>query len=127
MVSTKSPEYLANPAKYEAVPDLTGDESRAARVTSVDFPVLLKPVDDLPPTTVITHIERKLSKQFIRGTAADNGEIVKVTVNGQPATSLRGNFAEWQIELPDNDQLLESQAEDAAGNKELRPHKVARR
>jgi len=127
VVSTKSPEYLANPAKYEAVTDLTGDESRAARVTSIDFPVLLKPVDDLPPTTVITHIERKLSKQIVRGTAADNGEIVKVTVNGQPATSLRGNFAEWQIELPDNDKPLESLAEDAAGNKELRPHKVARR
>ena len=127
VVSMKSPEYLANPAKYEAVPDLTGDESRAARVTSIDFPVLLKPVDDLPPTTVITHIERKLSKQIIRGTAADNGEIVKVMVNGQPATSLRGNFAEWQIELPESDKPLESQAEDAAGNKELRPHKVARR
>lgn len=127
VVSTKSPEYLANPARYESVPDLTGDESRAARVTSIDFPELLQPIDDLPPTTVITHVERQNGKLIVRGTAADNGEIVKVTVNGQPATALRGNFAEWRIELPESGEALESQAIDAAGNKELRPHKVALR
>ena len=124
VVSTRSPEYQANPSRYEAVADLTGDESRAARVTSIDFPTLLRPVDDLPPTTVITHIERKNGKSVVRGTAADNGEIAKVTVNGRDAMPLRENFAEWRIELPDSVQSITSQARDAAGNTEPRPHSV---
>jgi hypothetical protein len=122
VVSTKSPEYLANPAKFEAVHDLTGNESRSARVTSIDFPQLLQPIDDQPPTTVITNVQHKAGKRIVRGTAADNGDIAKVTVNGGPATSLRSNFAEWQIELLESAGPISSHAQDAAGNVEPQPH-----
>jgi hypothetical protein len=93
------------------------------------FPGDLNPVDDLPPITVITHV-RQLpdGKTSVRGTAADNGEIKSVLVNGQPATSSRGQFAEWEIVLADRQAgklKLKAQAEDDAGNLEPRPHEVA--
>jgi len=124
VVSTRSPEFKASPSKYETVPELTGNESRAARVTSVAFPKLLQPIDDLPPTTVITHIRREGERLHVRGTASDNGEIMSVAVNGQPATSLSGNYAEWRVEISGGDAELLSTAKDAAGNLELRPHQV---
>ena len=89
----------------------------------------LDPVDDLPPTTVITHWEPRDGGQlFVRGTTIDNGRIKFVTVNGQEATSLRDGFAEWQILLTPTSasgivELL-AQATDAAGNIEPRPHRV---
>ena len=86
----------------------------------------LDPVDDLPPSTVITHVRRlgdgKLS---VRGTTADNGEVKAVMVNGQDAKALRPNFAEWEIVLstPQSGELI-AHAEDSAGNVEKRPHRV---
>src|SRR5262249_7944029 len=45
------------------------DDSVVAEVKDIEFPKLLDPVDDLPPTTVITHV-RKLpgGKLQVRGT-----------------------------------------------------------
>jgi hypothetical protein len=127
VASTRSPEYKANPEKYRAVPDLTGDESRAAEVQGLAFPNLLDPVDDLPPTTVITHVQQSreggMSRLRIRGTTADNGVVTRVTVNGQEAKALQANFALWEIDLPAaRDLKLEARAQDAAGNIEPRPH-----
>jgi hypothetical protein len=92
------------------------------------FPKPLDPLDDLPPVTVITHVQRvKGDKLLVRGTTSDNGEVRKVTVNGQPSRSLGRGFAEWEIELPatvGNEMCLTALAEDAAGNVEPRPHVV---
>lgn len=124
VVSTRSPEYKAQPDKFKAEPPLTGDESRVAEVRDIDFPKLLDLVDDLPPTTVITHIQKTGGKTLVRGTAADNGTIAKVLVNGKEAKSLAANFAEWEITLDDlpTGGKLEAFASDAAGNVEKLPH-----
>ena len=58
VVSTKTHELKEDGLDYREVPLLTGDESRAAEVGGVAFPQLLDPVDDQPPATVITHVER---------------------------------------------------------------------
>ena len=74
------------PSKYRAEAPLTGDESRVAEVQDVPFPKLLDPVDDLPPTTVITHVRRRLATScMVRGTTADNGTVKRVLVNGKEA------------------------------------------
>ena len=123
VVSTRSPEFKADPSKYRSQAPLTGDESRVMEVKDVEFPTLLNPVDDLPPTTVITHIVRNGNSLTIRGVAADNGAIRKVVVNGKEAKALAPNFAEWEVTL-DGGTRVEALAEDAAGNLEKRPHVV---
>lgn len=89
----------------------------------------LKPVDDLPPSTMITRISTASSEGRIRvvGAACDDYEIRRVVVNGVDARALRPNFAEWEVELdaaaagaPE----IIAHAEDAAGNVEKTPHKV---
>lgn len=87
------------------------------------------PVDDLPPLTIITHIERLSAGRLrLRGTASDNYEIAQVTVNGQMARALEPNFAEWEVELPIQNSTavkLAAHSTDAAGNVEQRPHVLA--
>lgn len=66
----------------------------------IAFPKLLDPVDDLPPTTVITHVRRlEGGKVAVRGTTADNGVVKRVVLNGQEARALSPNFAEWELVL----------------------------
>src|SRR5262249_29530135 len=82
VVSTRSPEFKGAPGKSRAEAPLTGDESRVGEVKGVAFPKVLDPVDDLPPTTVITHVRRPASgKVVVRGTTADNGAVKRVVVN----------------------------------------------
>ena len=85
-------------------------------------------MDDLPPTTVITHVGTVASgKVAVRGTTADNGTVKRVLVNGKEAKAVAANFAEWEITLenpPTGAGKLEAHAEDAAGNVEQRPHAV---
>ncbi|MCI0461692.1 MAG: G8 domain-containing protein [Gemmataceae bacterium] len=121
VVSSRSPEFKAEPGKYRAEAPLTGDESRVAEVDKVTFPAPPAVVDDLPPTTVITHVQRKGTKLLVRGTTADNGEVSKVTVNGRPARSVRPSYAEWEVEVEAAAELR-AHSEDAAGNIERRPH-----
>ncbi len=88
------------------------------------LPRALEPVDDLPPTTVITHVARSADGGLtVRGTTADNGTVRRVTVNGRSARALAPNYAEWEIALegPAPSELSAS-AEDEAGNAEPRPH-----
>jgi hypothetical protein len=126
VVSTRSPEYKAQPDKFKTEPPLTGDESRVAEVRDIEFPKLLDPVDDLPPTTVITHAQKTAGRTIVRGTSADNGTITRVLVNGKEAKPLAANFAEWEIALDDlpTGGKVEALASDAAGNVEKRPHSV---
>jgi hypothetical protein len=87
---------------------------------------LLDPVDDLPPATVITHVSAAAGgRLLVRGTTSDNGTVKRGLVNGREARARASNFAEWEVlvESPPSGGLkLAAHAEDAAGNKEKRPH-----
>jgi hypothetical protein len=120
----RSAEFKADPEKYRADAPLTGDESRVAEVQNVAFPQPLAPVDDLPPTTVITRVRKQAGKVLVQGTTADNGTVRSVRVNGREAKAVAANFAQWEIEL-ETLSKVEALAEDAAGNVEKRPHVVA--
>jgi hypothetical protein len=92
-----------------------------------DYPNPLKPVDDLPPITVITHVRNAQGKLVARGTTTDNGTIKRVLVNGREAHALAANFAEWEIVLDNvgpTEVKLVAHAEDVAGNTEKTPHIV---
>lgn len=109
---------------------LTGNQygmrTVVAEVRDIEFPKLLDPVDDLPPTTVITHVSKAPGgKVTVRGATADNGTVKRVLVNGREAKATAANFAEWEI-IVDNAGKLEAHAEDAAGNVEKTPHLVVR-
>jgi hypothetical protein len=123
VVSTKAKKDLADGNQYREDPPLTGDQSRAAEVSDVEFPTLLNPVDDLPPQTVITHIVTAGDKLRVRGVVADNGEVKRVLVNDQPAKFDAATGA-WEIELSsagDKTKLI-AKSEDAAGNVEKLAH-----
>lgn len=99
-----------------------------AEVSNVEFPKLLDPIDDLPPTTVITHVKADGANVVVRGSTADNGVVKKVVVNGREAKALAPNFSEWEVMLAGekgSELKLTAHAEDAAGNVEKRPHLVA--
>lgn len=93
-------------------------------VGRADFPAPLTPIDDLPPTTVITHVlAAEPGKLLVRGTTSDNGQVSKVTLNGQDVRQLAPNVAEWELTLDaPSDGTLTAAAIDAAGNVELTPH-----
>ena len=121
VASTKAKDLLGDGNQYTERVGLTGDQSRVAEVTGIDFPKSLDPVDDLPPATVITGWARKDSKLFVRGATGDGGTVKRVVVNGVEAKATRDNFAEWEAVLPMAD-VLTAHAEDAAGNVEKLAH-----
>ena len=122
--TTNSKDFGADGLKYRDEAPFTGREARIAEVKGIQFPQLLDPIDDLPPTTVITHVVRQTGgKLIVRGTTADNGIVKRVVVNGKEAKATSPNFAEWEIELTNVRQEsvnLDAHAEDAAGNIESR-------
>jgi hypothetical protein len=126
-----SKHYANDGLQYHAEKPLTGSQygmsTVVAEVRNVEFPKLLDPMDDLPPTTVVTHVTRLAGgKVRVRGSTADNGTVKRVLVNGKEARAVAPNFAEWEILLEDRPAAarLEAYAEDAAGNVEKRPHVV---
>lgn len=125
VVSAKSGEVRSEGNSYKSDPPLTGDESRVLEVRDVSFPQLLDPVDDLPPSTVVTSVARTADGWLVRGSASDNGEIKQVTINGVAARAVRDNFAEWEVTLqnPGKQGSVEitALARDAAGNVEKQP------
>jgi hypothetical protein len=126
VVSTRSPEYKAEPNRFRDETPLTGDESRVAEVTGIGFPEPLAPVDDLPPQTVITHIVPGTEAVIVRGSVADNGEVKRVVVNGQTA-QLDAASGHWEIRLMRSDDSpleIAAHSEDAAGNVEQLVHKI---
>jgi hypothetical protein len=126
VVSVKAKADLADGNQYRAEPPLTGNESRAAEVSDVEFPELLTPVDDLPPQTVITHVLKLADEKLrVRGVVADNGAVKRVLVNDQPA-QLDAATGQWEIELSpggDHGKLI-ARSEDEAGNAEKLPHEL---
>jgi hypothetical protein len=125
VVSTRSPEYKADPKSFRADFPLTGNESQVKELSNIKLPNPLDIVDDLPPTTVITHVRRiDAGKYVVRGTTADNGTVKHVVVNGQIAKGVAPNFAEWQIELSGVGNRIEANATDMAGNAEKLAHVV---
>lgn len=97
------------------------------RPKDTDYPQPLDPVDDLPPATVITHFATEGGLLKVRGTAADNGRVKGVKVNGVAAKALSANFAEWEVVLPDRTSTITAVAEDEAGNVERTPHSLSTR
>jgi hypothetical protein len=127
VVSARFPAMMKD-GEYRSIEAFTGDKARAAEVPAVEFPALLDPVDDVPPVTVITHIERKAARVLVRGTTSDNGVVTRVLVNGGRAKALADNFAKWEAVLTDvtpGELQITAHAEDAAGNIEKRPHVIA--
>ena len=130
IIATDAKDYGADGLKYRAESPLTGHEARVTEVHDVEFPKLLDPVDDLPPTTVITSVRRESGDRvLILGTTAAGGRVKHVLVNGKEARAVRDNFAQWELELdlgpsgsPGANRKLEAHAEDAAGNIEPRAH-----
>jgi uncharacterized protein (TIGR03067 family) len=84
--------------------------------------------DILPPTTIITHVQRtKNGALRVRGTTAENTYVKAVLVNGRPAKATAENFAEWELTLDglgDGEVTLSAHAVDDFGNVEPRPHRL---
>jgi hypothetical protein len=125
-----SKHFASDGLKYHEEKLLSGKHygmaTVVAEVGNVEFPKLLDPVDDLSPTTVITHVTKLPGgKLQVRGTTADNGTVKRVLVIGQEAKGTSPNFATWEItldQLPAGAVKLQAHAEDSAGNVEQRPH-----
>lgn len=89
--------------------------------------IQLNPVDDVPPSTAITHIRVEGKTLVVRGATIDNGAVEKVLVNGLHATPLAQNFAEWEAvldALPTGPRTVSAHAVDAKGNVEVVKHQV---
>jgi hypothetical protein len=130
LVWMHSKHYLEDGLKYHDEKPLTGEQygmhTVVAEVPDVEWPQLLDPVDDLPPTTVITHVRKQADGRLaVRGSTADNGPVKAVWVNGQAARAVAANFAEWEVILQKAPTgKLAAHGEDAAGNVEKTAHLV---
>ncbi len=87
-----------------------------------------RPVDDLAPATVVTSASQIAPGVVrVRGSAADNGQVKRVIVNGVQARPVSANFAEWEVVLTgvgSGELKVAAHAEDDAGNVEKYPHRV---
>src|ERR1051325_3430082 len=112
-------------AVFRPIDGFTGKDVRATEVKSADFPMLLEPVDDLPPATMITSVQRMKGKVLVKGVSQDNGEVAAVTVNGRAANivSSYAGVADWEIAVDSrNVNKLSARAVDRAGNAERDGH-----
>ena len=115
--------------------------SREMRVNDIHNPISVGPSsegaktspgvsrfrDSRPPVTVITKVVRSGDVVQVFGSVADSSDIKRVSVNGQPARSTRGSFAEWEINLesPAGKPLeIAAFAEDVNGITENFAHKI---
>jgi hypothetical protein len=121
--ATNAKDFAADGLKYTKDEPLTGPKARIVEVKQVPFPMLLDPVDDLPPATVITHVRRlDGGRVLVRGIATDNGTVKRVVVNGREA---KVDGFGWEIVLekvPEG--RVRAHAEDEAGNVEKTGHVV---
>ena len=100
---------------------------KGTRPAESQFPEPLDPMDDFAPVTVITHaLTQNDDKILVRGTTSDDGEVKLVTVNGISAKQVEKSFGQWEVVIPPpQDGLITAQAEDAAGNRETKAHRLA--
>lgn len=126
VASTRSQDYKSHESEFKKINYFTGDESQAKEVKDVPFPQFPKLVDDLPPFSIITRIQKEGGKVLVEGVSSDNGLITKVLVNGREASSVTSNFANWKIILDEISLggIVEAKAVDAAGNEEKFTNKV---
>lgn len=126
VASTRSQDYKSHESEFKKISHFTGDESQAKEVKDVPFPQFPKLVDDLPPFSIITRIQKEGGKFLVEGVSSDNGLISKVLVNGREASSVASNFATWKIILDEisSGGIVEAKAVDAAGNEEKFTNKV---
>ncbi len=91
-----------------------------------DYDKFLRPIDDLPPMTVVTRVERTADGGLrVRGTTSDNGKVKDVRVNDRLASPTRDNYAEWEVVLAAADArggTVTAGGTDATGNVERTPH-----
>ena len=124
VLSAKFADEMSD-AVYRPIEGFTGKDVRAAEVKNVPFPTLLDPVDDLPPATMITSVEKVKGKLLVKGISQDNGDVGWVTVNDRPAKiiSSHAGVVDWEVtlDLP-QDQKLTAHASDKAGNTEKTGH-----
>lgn len=126
VASTRSQDYKSHESEFKKISHFTGDESQAKEVKDVPFPQFPKLVDDLPPFSIITRIQKEGGKFLVEGVSSDNGLISKVLVNGREASSVASNFATWKIILDEisSGGIVEAKAVDVAGNEEKFTNKV---
>ena len=118
-----------NDSDYRIIAGWTGSDARAAQSKAVVFPQILTPVDDLPPSTLITGITAAGARRVVSGVSHDDGEIATITVNGVPATitAQHAGVADWNvtIDAPAYGRYA-AKAIDRAANEELIPHDVSK-
>ncbi len=127
VVSTAAKDLMEDGHSYREEKPLTSDHSRVAEVKDVEWPKLLKMVDDIPPATIVTQIQRKSNKLWVRGISHDNGEITKVLVNGQNAktVSYQSGVLDWELEIETpKDGKITAYGLDKSGNREMTGHVV---
>lgn len=79
-----------------------------------------KTQDRRPPFTIVLGSEpTKANLRRVYGVSIDDDAVASVRVNGQMARSVRSDFAEWEIELPwDEQPNIVASATDRSGNQE---------
>ena len=125
-------EYLAsnnsagsNRHRQPGWPQGSGDGGPRYQSAKIEV-VNLKPVDKLPPITVVTNIRKAGNKLLVRGTTTDAGNLRQVMVNGTKARLL-DHYGNWEVNIPINPgglMVLTAGAEDAAGNVEISKHVI---
>ncbi len=102
---------------------------RAAGEANYDYSIEeyfdLAPKDDLPPVTVITHVEPIAEGMLrVRGVTSDDYDVKTVLVNDQAARPTAENFAEWEATIPiaAHGVRIAAHGEDKQGNVETLPH-----
>jgi hypothetical protein len=131
VVSVEYPQLMKG-EDYKPLAGFTGSHVKLAEVAPVKFPTLLKPIDDLPPATVITQpvsgsLKLVSGTLIVRGTTTENSKTRRVVVNGVEARSTDFDFHEWEATLTNlrpGPLTLIAHAEDEAGNVEKMPHRI---
>jgi hypothetical protein len=128
VVSTRAKDLINDGNKYVEEVGLTGDESRVAEVKDIAWPKVLDPIDDLPPATVITQVIPLQSGLFrVRGFTTDNDRVKVIHVNDEVVKPQATGNIDWEITVRSTGSAefkIKAWAEDAAGNKEPRPHEI---
>ena len=95
-----------------------------------NFPAPLAPIDDRPPFSVITRIDRLDGGTVrVRGVSVDDQKVRAVHVNGHPAKPLDADYLHWEVDVhvdasQHDTTALTAAAEDEAGHVERIPHQL---